>query len=234
MSFLASLLAWANMPFTIALTITVLFAALQMTGALGLLAGGGDADGDGDGDGDADGHDADVDADGHDGDDGDDSDHDGDEGARFGFWEGLGVGRVPMTIIWQTFAATFAFAGLAMNTMYLARHDSLPLISLAWTMPSALVFAYASTRTISGMLGRVLVDAGQQATSRKELVGRAGVVISSRVNHEFGEVRIADKTGHVVRVICHTRAGDAPIAEGADVVVVEVDEHHGRIVVAPM
>src|SRR5436190_772982 len=83
------------------------------------------------------------------------------------------------------------------------------------------------TRTVSGMLARVLVDTNQQATSRKELVGRTGVVISSRVNHEFGEVRIADKTGHVVRVICHTRAGDAPIAEGAEVVVVEIDESHG-------
>ncbi len=61
MPFISSLLAWANVPFTVALGVAVGFALLQMTGLLGLLAGGGDHEGDADG-----GHEADHEA-GHDG-----------------------------------------------------------------------------------------------------------------------------------------------------------------------
>jgi membrane protein implicated in regulation of membrane protease activity len=231
MSFLASLLAWANVPFTIVLAITICFALMQMTGVLGLLAGeGDDAHGDGDADADVDA-DGDVDAD-HDGDDG--HDHDGDADGREGFLGGLGVGRVPLTIVWQTYAATFAFAGLAMNTYFHAKYGSLPLTTLAFSVPASLGIAYVTTRAITRPLGRLLVDPNQHATSRKDLVGQTGVVISSRVSDEFGEVRIADKTGHVVRVICHVKPGESPIPEGADVVVVDFDEDRGRILVAPM
>jgi hypothetical protein len=54
------------------------------------------------------------------------------------------------------------------------------------------------------------------------------------VSDEFGEVRIADKTGHVVRVICQVKPGESSIPEGAEVVVVDFDEERGRILVAPM
>src|SRR4051812_27324183 len=47
-SFLSSLLAWANAPFTVALGVALGFAVLQMTGLLGLFAGGGDHEGDAD------------------------------------------------------------------------------------------------------------------------------------------------------------------------------------------
>jgi membrane protein implicated in regulation of membrane protease activity len=242
MSFLASLLAWANVPFTIVLAITICFALMQMTGLLGLLAGGGD---DADADGDADGGDADGDADADGGDadgDGDadhdghdhDSDDDGDGDAREGFLGGLGVGRVPLTIVWQTFAATFAFTGLAIHTLVLAKHGSLPVITLAFSVPASLGVAYVLTRAVTRPLGRLLVDPKQQATSRKELVGQTGVVISTRVSDEFGEVKIADKTGHVVRVICQVKPGESSIPEGAEVVVVDFDEDRGRILVAPM
>src|SRR5262249_44809754 len=65
--FVSSLLAWANVPFTVALGVAIGFALLQMTGLLGLLAGGGDHDGDADGGHEADhevdgGHEADADA----------------------------------------------------------------------------------------------------------------------------------------------------------------------------
>ena len=91
MQLLAFLVAGANGPFTIAVSVALLFTAVQASGLMGLLGGNddhdhdhdgaadGDADGDGDvdGDGDADG-DADHDA-AHDHDDDHDDDHDGGE-----------------------------------------------------------------------------------------------------------------------------------------------------------
>ena len=39
---------------------------------------------------------------------------------------GLGVGKVPLSIIWQTYAVAFGFAGFAANTATLSRTGALP------------------------------------------------------------------------------------------------------------
>jgi membrane protein implicated in regulation of membrane protease activity len=237
--FVSSLLAWANVPFMVALGVAVGFALLQMTGLLGLLAGGGDHDGDADHDVDG-GHDADADGDAdHDADaDHDhDQDHDADQDEAHGFGHqllaGLGVGKVPLSIIWQTYAVAFGFAGFAANTVYLSRTGALPAHNLLWTVPMATVFGYLATRLLSRGVARLVADPQQEATTRKQLVGHSGVVISSRVDGEFGEVRIKDKTGHTLRVICRTRDEQA-IPEGREVVVVDWDREGDRLYVAPL
>jgi membrane protein implicated in regulation of membrane protease activity len=244
--FLSTLLAWANVPFLVALGVAVGFAFLQMTGLLGLLAGGGehgDHDVDADHEVDADGgheadadHDADADGDNdHDADH--DNDHDADHEQSPGLGQqlmaGLGVGRVPLSIIWQTFAVAFGFAGVVANTIYATRAGALPALNLVWTLPGAAIFAYLVTRTLSRALGRVVADPRQEATTRKQLVGHAGVVISTRIDAEFGEVRVKDKTGHTLRVICRTRDG-SPIPEGRDVVIVDWDRDGDHLYVAPL
>jgi membrane protein implicated in regulation of membrane protease activity len=235
-SFLSSLFAWANVPYSVALGTALAFAILQMTGILGLLAGGNDHDADHD-------HDVDVDADGDvDGDadadaDGDhDADHDADHGHGVGhhLLVDLGVGRVPMSVIWQTFAVSFAFAGIAINTIYAGRVGAPPTYSLAWTIPISLLFGYLVTRAAARALGKVMANPEQEATSRKELVGQAGVVISSKVSAEFGEVRVRDKSGHVIRIICRTREGERPIREGREVVIVDHDRDRDWLFVAPL
>ncbi len=239
MSFVSSLLAWANVPFTVALGVAVGFALLQMTGLLGLLAGGGEHDADADTDVDG-GHEADHDVDGHDADHDADADHDhdadhDDEGHGLGaqLLSGLGVGRVPLSIIWQTYAIVFGFSGVAANTLYLGSTGALPLVTLAWTLPGAAVVGYVATRVLARAIGRVISDPRQEATSRRQLVGHSGVVISSKIDAEFGEVRIKDKTGHTVRIICRTR-GEGAIPEGREVVVVDYDREGDRLYVAPL
>ncbi len=64
-------------------------------------------------------------------------------------------------------------------------------------------------------------------------MGHAGVVISSRIDAEFGEVRLKDKTGHTLRVICRTR-DERPIPEGREVVIVDWDREGDRLYVAPL
>jgi membrane protein implicated in regulation of membrane protease activity len=241
-SFVSSLLAWANVPFTVALGVAVGFALLQMTGLLGLLAGGGEHEGDVDHDVDG-GHEADHevegghegDADGaHDGDHDHDADHEhGGHGLGQQLLVGLDVGRVPLSIIWQTYAVAFGFAGVTANTVYLSATGVLPSLTLAWTLPGAAAFGYASTRLLARAVGRVINDPRQEATSRRQLVGHSGVVISSKIDAEFGEVRIRDKTGHTVRIICRTR-GERPIREGREVVVVDYDRQGDRLYVAPL
>ncbi len=211
------LTAWANAPFTIAFGVAASVALLQASGALSLLAD--DADNDVDGDVD---HDVEADADGD-----ADADHDADEPS---YLELLGVGRIPFALVWQTGAIAFAITGLALNARYFGGGEP-PPITLLWTMPSSIVAALGSIAGAARLLGPLFTP--REATSRHALVGRAGVVISSRVTNEFGEVRLNDDHGHQVRLICRLAEGVEPPREGAQVVVVEVEDG-GKPVVAPI
>ncbi len=229
MSVLAFLVAWANAPFSIAAGVVAIFALLQVTGLLGVL-GGGDADHvdhdlDADVDADVD-HDVDPDADG---------DHD-DAGADRGWgaiaFGPLGAGKIPLSVIWQTFALVFAATGFGLNLRYLTEGSRPPLYSLAWTFPLAFVLAYVAVAVVARVLGPVLSSKDQEATGRAQLVGQVGVVISSRVDQDFGEIRIRDKSGHDVRVICKlSRASARPASEHENVVVVDYDEGRGDLLV---
>jgi membrane protein implicated in regulation of membrane protease activity len=85
---------------------------------------------------------------------------------------------------------------------------------------------------VARVLGPVLCSKGQEATSRAQLVGQIGVVISSVVDESFGEVRIRDKTGHDVRLVCKLSKGSgAPVPENKSVVVVDYDDEHGDLLV---
>jgi membrane protein implicated in regulation of membrane protease activity len=230
--------AWANAPFAIAASLAAIFALLQVTGILGLVAGG---DHDADADGHAEGADADADhsADaGHDADGDGDADDAGGKGWASGWGSaalsGLGLGRIPFSIIWQTYALAFAMAGYATNIHYLGRDEAPPPVTLAWSVPVALFAGYLVVALLARILGPVLSSKEQEATSRAHLVGQIGVVISSRVDHDFGEVRIRDKTGHDVRVICKLPKGHTDaVREHESVVVVECDDR-GDLLVEPL
>jgi len=224
MAFVVSLFAWGNAIYTFALTTTLAFAFLQVSGALGWLAGVDSDDGDSDHDVDAD-HDIDGDHDAE-------SDHDAgddDNDVSRGILATVGGGRVPFSIIWQTFGACFGLSGLAMNTVALAELGQVPTWSLFWTFPVAVVTSYYATRLFAGGLARVLAHDATQASSRRDLVGRPGVVISSQLSTQFGEVRIRDKSSHV-SVICKLVDGP-PVSEGTEVVIVEFEK--GQLYAAP-
>lgn len=228
MTALHYLFAWANAPYTVAAGVAMLFALLQATGVLGLLAGGGDHDADVDADMDADA-DADVD---HDHDVDADHDHDVDaDGRGIGavLLGPLGFGRIPFSLVWQTYAIVFAITGFVLNM----GSASPPIASLLWTVPISLVTGYVGVAALARVLGPVLSSRAQEATTRAELVGQVGVVISSRVTADFGEVRVKDKSGHEIRIICKLAAGVREPKEREQVVFVEYDEQRG-LLVSPM
>ncbi len=235
MSALGFLIAWANAPFAIAAGVVAIFALLQVTGVLGLLAGGGDGDADHDVDADVD-HDVDSEVD-HDADADHEAEHEGaDRGWGVAALAPLGVGKIPFSVIWQTYALAFALCGFGMNLHYLGAGGLRPpLVTLAWTLPSSMVVGYLAVALLAKVLGPVLSSKAQEATSRAQLVGQIGVVISSKVDQEFGEIRIRDKDGHDIRIVCKLPKGSTtPVAEHRSVVVVEVDDEHGGLFVEPL
>jgi hypothetical protein len=229
-SALAFFTSWANSPFAIAIGAVSVFALLQATGLLGLLAGGGEAGHDVDADADAD-HDVDGDHDAH----GDhDADADGsDRSLAAAALSAMGLGTIPLSMLWESFALAFGATGIAMNLHYFAHPGGPPVYTLAWTVPSAFATGCLSLAALTKVLGPILSSKGQEATTRAQLVGQIGVVISSKVDRDFGEVRIRDRSGHDLRVVCKlaTEARSVPL-ERQCVVVVDCDEK-GVLTVEP-
>jgi membrane protein implicated in regulation of membrane protease activity len=206
-------MSWGNAPFAVALGVVASFALLQVTGVLGVLAGGGHGDAD---------HDVDAD---HDADDG------AERAAPLGFF---GFGTLPFSMIWQTFALVAGGSGVVMNLGYLATPGGPPLVSLWWTLPASAIAGGLAVACAARWLGPILASKEQEATRRDQLVGQVGVVISSRVDSAFGEVRIRDKTGHDLRVVCRLAGGARSVPrERESVVVVECDDG-GALLVEPL
>ncbi len=244
MTFIYFLLAWANSPYTIAAGIALLFAAMQWSGLLGLLAGGDHDGADGHGDADAHGdlhgdHDFDHGAD-HAGDHGGDPDADHDAEANgthsvaSSFAGVLGLGKIPLSILWQTYAIVFAVAGLSLHSRYLGYPKGPPLGALLFSLPLSVLAGLVTIAILSRVLGPVFSSKDQDATSRTQLVGHVGVVISSKVTRDFGEIRVRDKNGYDLRLICRLADGSRAVSEHKKVVIVEVAPTSGQITVAPL
>lgn len=90
------------------------------------------------------------------------------------------------------------------------------------------------TRTASRLLSKVVGAADKEATSRHGLIGSSGVVISSQITSDFGEIRAKDPTGNFVHLVCRIRPGEASITSGAEVVIVDYETTTGHIFVAPL
>jgi hypothetical protein len=202
---------WWNLPFLVMLGLVGVFFVMQLIG----LAAHDDADldGDADADGDAD-HDADHDADG-----------DG-HAADFGFWHGVtsffGIGRVPFMVVWVTFFIFAGFAGLTFNRVVAAR-GPYPTWAFALALVVAAVIGAAGVRLFSRLAGR-FVDVGGRGSVRKhELCGRVGVVASATVDDRFGEVRVHDDAGNELLVHGRLAAGEAALARGTRLVLIDYD-----------
>lgn len=212
------LVGWANVPFAMGLGVVAVFMLLQLTGVLGLL-GGGDDGGDG---GDA--HDGAADAahaDGASVHDAPDPEHD------------AALGVIPASWTWQAWAATASFVGYALNLPFASRPGGPPLWTLVYTLPVGLAAGAACASALRRVLTPVLGSREQEATRVAELVGKAGVVISSRVDASFGEIRVRDKSGHDLRIVCRLADSARAPREGEAVVVVDLDER-GRPCVQPL
>jgi Protein of unknown function (DUF1449) len=201
--FVAFLNHWWNLPFLVMLGLCGVFFVLQLAGLLG-----GDADHDVDADTDAD-HDV---------------EHDADAGVLSGLASFLGVGRVPFMVVWVTLFLFGGFTGLFANRVLFVRAagDYRGWWFLAVCL-LALVIGLASVRLFSRLAARLVDVGGRGAVTKQELTGKIGVVASPILDARHGEIRVHDDRG--IELLLHgcLRAGDAPLARGAKVVLVSYD-----------
>ncbi len=220
------IIAWYNLPFTIAL---LLFTALAMMQFFGLdqdpeaeFDADLDADADLDFDADAD-FDADLDADADfDADADTDADLDaGDLSLAGQLLEFLGVGKAPVTMILLLLLGSFGVIGWIANSVLLNLLGRYPVPAIA---PVTVISLYAGgffTSRTAQVIGRLVPAVATSATSKHRLVGRLGRVISPQVDQTFGLVKVRDSGGTPITVFAVIDPDQAPIRRDANVFLVE-------------
>jgi membrane protein implicated in regulation of membrane protease activity len=143
------------------------------------------------------------------------------------------VGRIPTSIIWQSFLMMFGLIGVVVNTIVLGTAGRLPAAALVLSFPAAVVGGLLCTAAIARTVVKV-VKPGREAPGKRHLIGCSGTVVSGQVDEEFGEIRVRAPHGEQVNVYCAVRAGARPIAHHSEVVVVEYDRDRDRLIVAPL
>lgn len=229
MGFLPFLNHWWNLPFLVMLGLVGVFFVLQTLGLFGHSDADADADHDVDADADATpdahvDHDAEADAE-HDHDA--DGDHDGEPGAFHSMLAFFGVGRVPFMVIWVTLFLFCGFSGIFFNRVVFVRFEGdYPWWMFAVVLGSAFFIGLVATRLFARVAARFVDVGGKGATAKHELTGKLGVVASPRLDDKFGEIRVRDERGNEILVHGRVKAGEAPLAHGANVVLVDFDAEH--------
>jgi membrane protein implicated in regulation of membrane protease activity len=236
MALLATLFTWANAPYTTAILVVVFSLLFQIFGLLpwseadhALAGDAGDADGSHTLTGDTH-HDVDA---GHDVDTDHDADHHQDTDGE-GVLALLGVGKVPLSIVLQTLFMMFGLVGVSATTLIAWTTGHLATSYLALSVPIALVGGLLLSMATVRAVAHVVPSVSGQAHTRRELVGQSGVVISSKVSAEFGEVRLQDPTGRTLRLVCYTSADEPLIPEGTEVLITDWDRERDRLYVTPV
>jgi hypothetical protein len=220
MGFWTFLNRWWNLPYLVMLGLVGVFFLLQAVG----YAAHGDSELDHDVDHDIE-HDCDADHD-HEV----DHDVDGEDGEPQGSI--LGAVRVPFMVVWLTSFIFAGFTGIFVNRVLQVKTGGYA----PWFFPLSLVAALgaggAAVRFVSRGVAKLVDTGGRGAPRRREFSGAVGVVASATLDASFGEVRVMDARGNELIVHGRLEAGEAPLAQGAKVVLLELDVGTGLFHVA--
>lgn len=214
------LFEWWNLIYVIPFLGGFLFLLIQAAG----LSGDGDHDIDHDLD-----HDLDTDAD-H------DHDHDADHSAGEDsiFWRAtsvLGIGHVPLSIVFMTLCFVWGFSGFTINSLL---HPLLrtPLFFLPLSMFGALIISFTVTGVVSRIVARVMPKTSTHYNVEEDLVNQIGEALYS-IDGKSGTVRVRDDYGNLQQYPAFSGA-DEQIPSGARVLLVAFDRDKGAFEVTSM
>ncbi len=186
------LLRWENLVFLLPLIGTVCYLILFASG----LGGGKDIDTD---------HDLDHHI---------DHDHDFEHGGiLYNLLSVLGIGRVPVSIVFMSMGFIWGFGGYACNRLY-----GNVSLSLAVACLSALV----GTSLISLIVGKLMPKVQSFAVTNQQLVGQVGLVLNE-VTPTSGTVRVRDTHGSILDIPARVRTGESNVPKDTRVCLTQFD-----------
>jgi ABC-type nickel/cobalt efflux system permease component RcnA len=210
-----------------------------------------DADIDADVDADLDA-DADVDADmDHDADVDQDMDHDADAGGKTidyahgpsqghdgdavvqgsAFWKIallLGVGRVPISIMFMALCFSWGIIGLGSNII-LSKLIASPIFFFLPSLAAAIVLSFAFTSASSRVISKIIPKTTTFSTRESDLVGKIGTSLY-KINDKSGTVRAENEYGAQQQYSAYSLKGDE-IPGSTRVLLVKYDKDRGAFAV---
>lgn len=146
--------------------------------------------------------------------------------------EWLGVGRVPLAILLNTFLFLFGFSGLLAQTMA----DSGFSAPLPWwlAVPAALGVSLLGTRVIGRALARIMPRDTSFASSRHEVLGHEVVITigTARAGHP-AEAKWVDRFGATKYLMVEPAHPDQEITAGTRAIVVEMCDRTAKVEPTP-
>ena len=138
----------------------------------------------------------------------------------------LGVGKVPLSIVWQTYFLAFGISGF-ISSFILSKFFELAFWYFIVTLPLALVAGWHLTKLVAKITIPLFKTSGI-AESDRDIQGRIGFITSLSVDDNWGEARlnINGSTNHMAVVTDET-----DLKQGDQIVVVGYDEEKKRPIV---
>jgi len=147
----------------------------------------------------------------------------------------LGLGKVPLSVLLETFAMTWGILGLALNWGAVGIAGVTHPGVLILTMPAAFLGAVLATRFIASLVHRLVPSVSTTSIKSHGFVGQVGTVTSARLTKAIGEIKITG-LGQTSTWIVVRLEPDSPLDEvpaGEEVVVTHFDATANLFLVAP-
>lgn len=132
----------------------------------------------------------------------------------------LGIGKVPIMLIFSIFCLIWGTTGVAGNQVF-SKILRLPGLFVWPSMLCALLVAYFTTGGLSGWISRLMPDTETYGTDEQQLVGRTAQA-AYELSAKTGSAFLLDDQQNRIQVRCRTHDGST-IPRGAEVLLLEYD-----------
>jgi hypothetical protein len=139
----------------------------------------------------------------------------------------LGVGQVPLSIVFYAYALSFGIGGIA-SSFLLSQIFAASLWFLFLTIPISLVIGWHATKHSVKFVAPLLKTSGA-AECKRDIVGREGRITSINADEKFGEavIMINGASNHVI-----IQTDNEIIEKHTPIVVIDFDEESKRPIVS--
>jgi hypothetical protein len=132
----------------------------------------------------------------------------------------LGIGKVPIMLIFSIFCLVWGATGVAGNQIFSMILRS-PALYVWPSMLCGLLVAYSTTGGLSRWISRLMPDTETYGTSEQQLVGRTAQA-AYELSAKTGSAFLLDDLQNRIQVRCRTHDGST-IPRGAEVLLLEYD-----------
>jgi len=143
------------------------------------------------------------------------------------FLNPIGVGHVPLSIIWYAYGLSFGVIGIV-STFLLNKLYPITWWFLAGTIPAGVVFGWFFTKHVIRFIAPLFKTSGD-AEDLYDLIGRSARITSLEANSTFGEV-VIQINGTINHMAIKT-SGEI-LQQGVEVIVTDIDRESKRPIVS--